>query len=127
MKKTFFVLMLLGIMTVCRAEAMGANPDEKAFQEGKKVRISGVLRLVGNEPFTRLCVRVTLKTNHMDIFLPGEDKKKYQDLVSRDVETEGVFHTETFTSANRKYKFREYSLSNVTVLKVIPASVETNK
>lgn len=100
---------------------MAGKGDEPFYKDGQKIKVSGVLRMVGNEPFTRLVIRVNVEdtTNRMDIYLPDELKKTNQVPVASQVEAEGEFHMETIYSANHKYKIREYHLSNVVSLKKI--------
>lgn len=115
--KRISLVLLLSIAGLILLAGMGGKGDEPMYREGEKIKITGMLRLVGNEPFTRLSVRVTNLTKQTDIYLPVELKKTYQSMVAYPVEAEGVFHIETIYSANHKYKIREYQLTNVIFLK----------
>ena len=110
----------LALLVILLFAGMAGKGDEPFYKEGQKIKVSGVLRMVGNEPFTRLVIRVNLEdtTNRMDIYLPDELKTNQVPVASQ-VEAEGEFHMETIYSANHKYKIREYHLSNVVLMKKI--------
>lgn len=113
------LLGIAGVLAFVFLCSMGVKPGDAIYKEGEKVTVSGLLRLVGNEPFTRLVIQTT---NNVNIFLPDNIVKKNTGLVTSLVTAEGVFHIETIYSANHKYKIREFQLSNVVSLKKIPPS-----
>ena len=104
-KKTFiFFLLFISISLTFSNEP---------FKNNQKVKISGIIRLVGAEPFTRL----TLRYYDTDFYLPDNMKKKFMPYLNRDVIAEGRVRIVVLESADHKYKVIEYHLDNVKIRK----------
>ena len=100
------------VLFVLSASALFAvQPQIEHFKglAGKKIKVVGTLRLVGNEPFTRLTVRTT---NNIDVYFTENLNSKYNDLQGEMVSAEGILIIKKIESADHKIKFTEYKLSN---------------
>lgn len=116
MKRIFLTICLLVFAGAC-IFSMGAKTDDLEKNAGKNIKISGVLSIVGNEPFTKMGVRTT---NGILFYLSENDKKKYNNLISENVTAEGILQVFTVYTADHKKKFRECFLSNAVILKDQP-------
>lgn len=116
MKKIMHTILMPVVLTLLLF-AMGAKPQDWEKFRGKPVKIQGVLSVVGNEPFTRMGVRT--RDGYL-VYLSDQDKRRYNNLIAEEVDAEGVLRVETIFSADRKKKFREFSLSNAVLKKAEP-------
>ena len=83
---------------------------------GKKLKITGAVRLVGNEPFTKL---VLSTTNKMHYYFPIKMKKKYMKYLNHIVELTGYVKKEILRSADHKFKFIRRRLISIDSIRKI--------
>lgn len=108
MKKLFVLLLIPGFLMAKNGDS-SANKD---FKPGGIVHVRGVVRLVGNEPFTRLVITAS---NGMSFYLPDDIKKKRPVNIGKTVRAMGVFFIKKLESADHKHQWSEAHLSNVTI------------
>jgi hypothetical protein len=90
--------------------AMGGTPaDVKGFKDGREVSVTGSVRLVGSEPFSRLVVSTL---NQVDLYLPDETKKDNMRYVGKQVLAKGKICIKNLETADHKYLIREIHLQN---------------
>ena len=90
----------------------GGNIEGSPYRRGEKVEIRGVVRMVGNEPFTRMTVRTA---EGIDFFLPDRLRS---DLVGRQGEeiwASGVIRIEKIRSADGKREIIEHHLDQAVI------------
>ena len=117
MKKVLFFTLFLVLLI-----GMAGKPEKfKNLKNGQKIDIQGVVRLVGNEPFTRLVISAS---NGIDFYLPKEEKKEDLKLIGKDVRVQGFLFIVKLETPDHKYKIYEVHLSNITLN---PLSVENNE
>ena len=72
--------------------------------KGKKLQVTGTMRLVGSEPFTRLVISTKENKNY---YIPRIYKKKYRHFINFIVNAHGIVQTKILYSADHKYKIIE--------------------
>jgi len=87
-----------------------------ACSSAKNIRVKGLVRLVGNEPFTRLVVTAGARRHY---FIPGKYRKQYFRYVNHFVEIEGSFTKRVLHTADRKHTIIEFILVDIRSLRVI--------
>jgi hypothetical protein len=89
---------------------------EKALSEAKDSRpieISGVLRLVGNEPFTRLVVS---GEDGKDYFLHNSEKETLRRFIGSKIRVKGTLIITKILTADGKDLGDEYNLDNMEIV-----------
>ena len=109
-----WTIVFLGILALLQfGFSLGSKPEMiEKIKPGTKVDITGNIRLVGNEPFTKL---VLTTTNGIDIYLPDEAKKKDNGYIGLDVRANGKIYYKQMISADLIYTNIEIQLSNAVI------------
>lgn len=120
-----FTIIALALTLVPQAFCMGqqSSPDTKTTQKGtmmeisevspeaspaaQKATLTGVIRMVGNEPFTRLVLTSEDKT---DYYLQIKKLPFLIDLQGKNVKITGLLTSKSTHTANRKFITEEHSL-----------------
>ena len=101
----------------CLAAALPAGgKKETPVQEEKStlVQVSGIVRLVGNEPFTSLVISGT----ESEWYIDEEDRYKLKDLQHRAVKVEGAETVKEFTFPNGLLTGERRTLRNIKIIAV---------
>lgn len=77
------------------------------FNDGEKTSITGTMKLVGNEPMTKLVI----ETDIAQVILPGEFLNSHRDLIGKTVTAEGVINAQLIETADRKHKYYQYVMN----------------
>lgn len=76
------------------------------YKDNQKIKITGTVALISNEPFTKLVVRV----NDMVFYFPDNQKKEYSKFINEKVSVDAKLKIVVLESADKKYKITEYHL-----------------
>jgi hypothetical protein len=96
--------------------APDAEVREPADAESRHVRVSGRVRLVGNEPFPRLLISGEDRVWHID----RKEESKLRDLQQQFVTLEGTESYTDRTFANGFPAGRQYSLKEIKLIEKDP-------
>ena len=95
----------------------GGRNDRPAAQpagSGSAVRVSGTVRLVGNEPFTQLVI----SGQDNQWYIDSDDEPKLKNLQHRTVTVEGIETVTNLTFANGQPAGTRHTLSKIRVISV---------
>jgi hypothetical protein len=106
MKKIFICLSLLILFAT-----LLFSVDQ--YKDKQNIQITGLVRLVGGEPFTK----ITVQYDNIDFIIPDMEKKKFLPYLNHVVTIEGVLRIITLESADHKYKVKEFHLEKVKMIK----------
>jgi hypothetical protein len=87
--------------------------SDEQYKDNQKIEITGLVRLTGAEPFTRISIRY----DKIDFLLPDDTKKTFTQLMNKAVTVRGTVRIAVLESADGKYKVREYHLDKVKIVK----------
>jgi len=124
MKIKTFSFMLLFLCLAVDISAFGGR--EKKQPEKKIVQITGVVRLVGNEPFTELVVTGTITSaaqtggNETELtwYIANDEKVQLHNLQQRTVIIEGEETVKELTLANGRPAGTRRELFNIKIISV---------
>jgi len=105
MKKQLTVLLsALIFLSACSACASGK--PKAIYNDGDKVSVTGTIKLVGNEPMTKLVI----STDNAQIILPRQMKDSLKNLMEKTVTAEGTIKAQLIETADHKHSFYQYSM-----------------
>ena len=107
-QKQFFLIIIF-IFCIVDISSFGKK------ETGEQILI-GQLKLVGNEPFSKLVIQTKDKKNYI---LPKEYKKQYRKRVGQQIEVKGEVEVVNLISADKKFKITELHLKNISSIKVL--------
>jgi hypothetical protein len=84
------------------------------LKDGQKLKITGVIHLLDNEPFSRFAVR----SGNNAFYLPKEDKKKYIKFLNKKVVVEGTLKIDKLVTADYKHTVIEYNIEKIKSIKI---------
>jgi hypothetical protein len=94
---------LIGISACC---------SSSLYKNGERVKVTGVVSKVGNEPFARFALRTD---RNVLLYFDGADKEKVKELSLKKVQVNGNVTVNVLESADHKYKVNEYTLQNAEI------------
>ena len=86
----------------------GTQDKKPLYKTGDIVNVTGTVSLAGNEPFTRMVLR--LPDRKEAFFLPGNFKKDKRSLIGKTITAAGAVEVHELKSADNKYTVYEYHL-----------------
>ena len=108
---------ILLLLACCTAFPLYAGGSKEKETKPKPVTIEGVVRLVGNEPFTRLTV--TTKEGR-SYFFDADKKKTYGRFIGLLVTVQGTVEEKQLVTADGKALGIEYLLKDAEVTEARP-------
>jgi hypothetical protein len=109
-----FVLVPLSLFFLCVAvNAFALGNKEKDGSKPQKVEISGIVRMVGNSPFSSLVI----SGEDREWYIVPEEQKKLMDLQHQMVTVKGQEYYYDRTFANGTYAGRQYYLKKIVIVK----------
>ncbi len=96
---------MLAIMTAC----CGTPEKKPVYKTGDMVNVTGTVSVAGNEPFTKMIIRIAGKKEAF--ILPVNYKKEKRELIGKSVRASGRIEVIELKSADKKYTVFEYHLS----------------
>ena len=111
--------MILLPLLICLAVSLSASgkKDENAAavqEEPKAVRVSGRVRLVGNEPFPELVIT----GDDREWYIDRDDVPKLRDLQQRTVIVEGMETSRELTFANGMPAGTRFTLKDIRIITI---------
>ena len=88
--------------------ATGAQED-LPYRNREQITVMGVVRVVGNEPFTRVAIRTV---DGFDFFVADKLDNTVRDRQGQSVTVRGRVRIERMRSADHKYEVIEYHLED---------------
>jgi len=91
-------------MLACSACASGK--PKAIYNDGEKVSVNGTIKLIGNEPMSKLVI----STDNAQIILPRQMKDSLKNLMGKNVTAEGTIKAQLIETADHKHSFYQYSM-----------------
>jgi hypothetical protein len=108
-----FALVSLSLIFLCAAiNASALGSKEKDGSKPQKVEVSGIVRLVGNSPFSSLVI-----SGDREWYIVPEEQNKLMDLQQQMVTVKGQEFYYDRTFANGTPAGRQYYLKNIVIVK----------
>jgi len=107
-------ILLIGLFLVATALLSAGGDIEEPKEEVPVVQVTGVVRLVGNEPFTELIISAP----NSSWFVPKEERAKLNDLQHRIVTVEGEEVVKDMKFANGRSAGKRRELRNINIIEV---------
>ena len=92
--------------------AMGGGESDLPYRDGERITVEGRIRLVGNEPFTRLVVQID---DGQSFYLPDEVRHELTAMQGRTMRLSGTVRIRRLKSADRKHTIIEVHLTAVDI------------
>jgi len=110
-----FVMFMLFFNLVTVLLACNTKDDKSIEGQENVIRITGVVRLVGNDPF----LEVVISESDRNWFIEeAEDEQKLRDMQNRTVTVEGIEIVTSFNWANGDPAGERYSLKDIKIIKI---------
>ncbi len=103
MKKA--LCMILVLLAACCSQKKQA-----AYIDGEEITVSGIVTVIGNEPFTKIAIRPS--DGRAVIILPADFKKSSSGIIGRTVTFRGKVSVKELVSASGKYRSFEYRFAD---------------
>lgn len=115
MKQTFPIL-FAAITLLLSIQGAAGNPVREISEEPEMntITVTGTLRLVGNEPFTRFSLRTKEGESYI---LEDVVRDEWSGVLGRTVTVKGSLEIRTLTSADKTKTFTEYIILCAELLK----------
>jgi len=106
------ILLLLTLLPMMSSYSLGQKDSELA-QQGQSLRLEGIIRLVGNEPFTSL---VLTDAAGVDWYISNNEKETILPFLQQQVTIEGTVKIQKQVLANGKELPDKKIIENIKVL-----------
>ena len=107
------LVLALALAVIAGVAGATGTQEDLAYRNGEQITIVGVVRVVGNEPFTRVAVKTAEGVN---LVLPRELGNTLRDLQRRSVTVSGRVRIKRIRSADHKYEIVEYHLERAVLI-----------
>ena len=108
-----FALVPLSLVFLCAAINASAFGNRDGGSKPQKVEVSGIVRLVGNSPFSSLLI----SGEDREWYIAPEEQKKLMDLQQQKVTVRGQEYYYDRTFANGTPAGRQYYLKKIVIVK----------
>ena len=110
MKKIYLIIFLLILLL----NNFSCKSNHKKNEVNEGIIFEGKVRLVGNDPFSRLVIKTKDGKNY---YLPDELIKEYPALFGRMIKIKGKIEVKEVISADFKHRRKEYHLTDVKIIR----------
>ncbi|HOF35019.1 MAG TPA: hypothetical protein PK624_13665 [Spirochaetota bacterium] len=105
-KKVIFLFLPLLSLCMLACSACASGKPKAIYNDGEKVSVTGTIKLVGNEPMSKLVI----STENAQIILPRQMKDSLKNLMGKTVTAEGTIKAQLIETADHKHSFYQYSM-----------------
>ena len=103
-KKLIFLFLPLLSFCALACSACASGKPKAIYNDGEKISVTGTIKLVGNEPMSKLVI----STENAQILLPRQMKDSLKSFMGKTVTAEGIIKAQLIETADHKHSFYQY-------------------